>query len=98
MRPVIVTLLALSLAPPALAEEPKSQFEGLDDFATGLRQLLERFADDMQPMMEDLADRLQGLNGYHPPEVLPNGDIIIRKKTPEERKGDKEPDGDGIEL
>ena len=30
----------------------------------------------------DLMDKLEDLDAYHLPEVLPNGDIIIRRKVP----------------
>ncbi len=99
MKALIPALIAVSLASPAVAEEtkPEPYLEGLNEFAEGMRKLLEGFADELEPMMEDLAERLEGLRGYHPPEVLPNGDIIIRRKTPEELK--QEPPADeGIEL
>ena len=89
---LIAALLALPL--PALAEDAEKpdppMIEGLEDLAEGMRKLLEGFTDDMAPLMEDMADQLKGLNAYHPPEVLPNGDIIIRRKTPDELapKGD----------
>jgi hypothetical protein len=35
------------------------------------------------------------LRNYHPPEKLPNGDIIIRRKTPAEILTDR---GEDIEL
>ena len=40
---------------------------------------------------------IEELNAYHPPEVLPNGDIIIRRKTELERQMEKNRDGE-IEL
>lgn len=57
---------------------------GLDELADGMRKLLEGLQDDVAPLMEDLSDQLRSLNAYHPPEVLPNGDIIIRRKAPAE--------------
>ena len=69
--------------------------EGLEDLAEGMRKLLEGFTDDVAPLMEDLADQLKGLNAYHPPEVLPNGDIIIRRKSPEELAPEGDAEGDG---
>lgn len=71
----------------------------LQEFADSMRKLFEGFADDVAPLMEDLATRLEGLQGYHPPEVLENGDIIIRKKTPQEREAEPDaPIEDPIEL
>lgn len=62
----------------------------------GLRGELGPLFDDMEALSSDLAPFLQSLNeqlseglgelnAYHPPEILPNGDIIIRRKTPDER-------------
>ncbi len=93
MRHVFLVLLLGTLAAPALSQTlPQEEgapsepplFEGLDELAEGMRKLLEGIQDDVAPLMEDLSDQLRGLNAYHPPEVLPNGDIIIRRKTPAE--------------
>lgn len=100
MKLIYAALVSLSLVAPAAAEEHKNDtyLDGLNEFAEGMRKLLEGFASDLEPMMEDLAERLDGLRGYHPPEVLPNGDIIIRKKTPEEIEQEASEPEDGIEL
>jgi hypothetical protein len=50
----------------------------------------------MGPALRDLMDQVGDLSAYHAPEVLPNGDIIIRRKTPQEMQ-DIPPDGE-IEL
>ena len=93
MRHVFLALTLCFAAAPALSQstEPKGPtapdaplFEGLDDLTEGMRKLLEGIQDDVAPLMEDLGDQLRGLSAYHPPEVLPNGDIIIRRKTPAE--------------
>jgi len=34
------------------------------------------------PALRDLEEKIDDLNAYLPPEVLPNGDIIIRRKVP----------------
>ncbi|WP_159807774.1 hypothetical protein [Litoreibacter roseus] len=80
----------------------------------GIPEILEQFrglAEPLMPLMRDFADQLRDVPGYHPPEVLPNGDIIIRKRDPSEAAPDRDtpfgpdrptpPDGpvvDGIEL
>ena len=58
---------------------------------------------DMAPFMdslrEQLGDAFEGLRAYHPPEILPNGDIILRKKQPAPQpEGDEAPIEDPIEL
>lgn len=53
---------------------------------------LENFAQNAEPMMRELAKMMGDLTHYHPPEVLPNGDIIIRRKLPAEIAQDPEID------
>jgi hypothetical protein len=50
---------------------------------------------DIEPMVRQLMELVSDIHNYHAPEVLPNGDILIRKKTPAELLA--EPEGD-IEL
>lgn len=61
---------------------PPPGLEELEKLGEGLRKLFEGLADDMAPLLDGLAEQLEGLNAYEPPEVLPNGDIIIRRKKP----------------
>lgn len=57
---------------------------GRDLMAEALRLFMQGFMAEMEPALEDLQGFVEGLNAYHPPEILPNGDIIIRRKTPVE--------------
>lgn len=70
--------------PPALNDLADSMRELLEGFTNDVAPLMEEFSEEVTPMFERLAEELKGLNAYHPPEVLPNGDIIIRRKTPKE--------------
>ncbi|MCC6305016.1 MAG: hypothetical protein IT545_07445 [Rhodobacteraceae bacterium] len=85
-RPLLALLLSLALAAPAAAEEglpaPDGYGEGLGLIEEGARLILRRLMADMEPMMRDLAGLIDDLGAYHPPERLPNGDIIIRRKVP----------------
>ena len=60
--------------------------EGLDLLGTGAQRLLEHLFKEMEPALEDLGAGLgavvDNLDSYHAPEFLPNGDIILRRKTP----------------
>lgn len=89
MRWTILTL-SLWLATPLAAQEER----GRDLMAEALRLFMQGFMAEMEPALEDLEGFLESFDAYHPPEVLPNGDIIIRRKTPLERG---EEDGD-VEL
>lgn len=64
-------LICLAIASPASAqvEAPES-----------LLEQLERLTKPLVPMLRDLGEQIKKAPGYYPPEVLPNGDIIIRKK------------------
>ncbi len=61
---------------PALRE-----MEGLSD---QLEPALRGFVENMGPALGDLLGQVEDFSKYHPPEILPNGDIILRRKTPEE--------------
>ncbi|MEP2782984.1 MAG: hypothetical protein ABJO67_04845 [Pseudoruegeria sp.] len=90
-----LTLCASLLAFPVTAdtteteEGPSLVEEGLQLF---LRDLLEEmeptfddlreFTKEMGPALEELREKLGDMSDYHTPEVLDNGDIIIRRKTP----------------
>lgn len=53
------------------------EFEGLtDEIAPALRN----FAQEMGPKLGALMDEVEDWSAYEAPEVLPNGDIIIRRK------------------
>lgn len=43
---------------------------------------LQGLAGEMGPALLDLQEKIGDFTNYHVPEVLPNGDIIIRRKTP----------------
>ncbi|MGR3617787.1 MAG: hypothetical protein ACU0BB_17360 [Paracoccaceae bacterium] len=51
---------------------------------------------EMGPALADIAEQVEDWSNYHPPEILPNGDIIMRRKTPAELEVD--PDKDGTDI
>jgi hypothetical protein len=84
-------LLCALLAAPASAESDVDQ--GLDLLQQGSRLLMQGLMDQIEPELKALAQEmgpalrdLQGMIGdlsqYHAPQVLPNGDIILRRKVP----------------
>lgn len=91
-----LTLILALLAAPASAQdaEPDSLMErGLRLFMDGLMEEMEPALRDLEgiarnaaPLLEELqkelGDTLSELDAYHPPEFLPNGDILIRRKEP----------------
>ncbi len=91
--PLAALVLALPMAVSAQEAEDPGVEEGLDLLNRGTRLLLEQFMERMDPALDGLQrdlgealgalrDRIDDLDAYHPPEVLPNGDIIIRRKQP----------------
>jgi hypothetical protein len=89
-------VLAQEVPPPALPENSAKISEGSRLLLEGLMGELGPLFDDMAQFGADLGaeiapfvdtlrnqlgDAFEGLNAYHPPEILPNGDIILRKKV-----------------
>lgn len=84
--------LILALLPaPAFAEGDVDQ--RLDLLHRGSKLLMQRLMAEIEPNLQALAEEmgpalrdLQGMVGdmtqYHAPEILPNGDIIVRRKVP----------------
>ncbi len=105
----LALLLALPAAaqdvPPANDPETSTMERGLRLFMDGLRDEMEPALRDLQGLAEDaaplmhrlqesLADVVDDLDVYEAPEILPNGDIIIRRKEPLPVE-DIEPNPDG---
>ncbi|MFB9151395.1 hypothetical protein [Roseovarius ramblicola] len=79
-----------------LRREMGPALESLRDRADEMEPALRDFAERMGPALAELMDKIDDLSAYHPPEMLPNGDIILRRKTPQELK-DTAPEGE-IEI
>lgn len=90
-------IAALATAPLAVvAEDQTPTEEGFSLMEEGAQLLLRGLLEEMSPALEDLEglaenmgpamEELRGMIGdfsaYELPEVLPNGDIIIRRKVP----------------
>ena len=56
--------------------------EGMGLILRGLRDELEPMTDDLAQGWARLVELLDDFSAYELPEVLPNGDIIIRRKVP----------------
>ncbi len=82
------------LAQPLSAQDAET--DGRDLMAEALRLFMRGLMEEMEPAFDDLNSLLENFDAYHPPEILPNGDIIIRRRTPLERNPEGE-DGE-IEL
>ena len=69
----------------------------MDLLSQGSRLLLRGLIGELEPALRELEGALNDLNAYYPPEILPNGDIIIRRKVPLQVKPETGEDGE-IEL
>ena len=84
MRNAVTIGFAVALAAsPLQAQDGKESLrEGADLLEQGTRLLLEGLMKEIGPIMLELQGKLVDLSAYYPPEILPNGDIIIRRKIP----------------
>lgn len=57
----------------------------IDEMEPALKDMHKHFGeavDEMGPALQKLAEMIGDIRNYAPPEMLPNGDIILRRKTP----------------
>ena len=93
-------ILLLS-AVPVVAQEAEDEPESL---TRGIEQMLRDLFSNVEPALRELRETIGNLDDYEAPEMLPNGDIIIRRKTPldpapEPEEPEDEPPAEGpIEL
>lgn len=72
---------ALALAAPASAQDRGNEEGGtLEDFGREAERALRDLLGRLAPEFDALRDVLRDLDRYEPPEILPNGDILIRRK------------------
>lgn len=55
--------------------------EELQGLAEEFGPALQAFVTEMGPALSDLLDQVEDWSVYEPPEILPNGDIILRRKS-----------------
>ncbi len=63
-----------------IMDEMGPVMEGFEGFTEAMRPALRDFAREMGPKLTELLDDVEDWNAYQPPEMMPNGDIIIRRK------------------
>ena len=80
-----------------LLQEMEPALDDLQGLMDELQPQFRSFLQEMGPALTDLMAQIEDFTAYHPPEILPNGDIILRRKTPEEIEAEPESDGD-IEI
>lgn len=63
-----------------LMEEMEPALRELEELADDLEPALRQFAQEMGPALRDLLATVEDWSVYEPPVVLPNGDILLRRK------------------
>ena len=75
-----------------ILQQMEPTLKDLEGLGEEVGPALRGFAEQMGPALSDLLAQVEDWSAYHPPEILPNGDIILRKKTPEEIGPDATPE------
>ncbi|MCH2075656.1 MAG: hypothetical protein MK180_02060 [Rhodobacteraceae bacterium] len=63
-----------------LLQEMEPALEGFEGFAQDFGPAMGDLLAQMGPALSELLERVDDLSNYESPEMLPNGDIIIRRK------------------
>jgi len=80
-----------------ILREMEPSLRDLEGMAEDIEPALRDFALQMGPAFADLLGKIDDLSNYHAPEILPNGDIIIRRKVPLVPEDEVEP-GEEVEI
>ncbi len=70
-----------------LQKEMAPALNDLRGLAEGVGPSMRGFIGEMGPAFGDLLDEVKDWSRYHPPEILPNGDIIMRRKVEPKDEG-----------
>jgi hypothetical protein len=66
-----------------LRDEMSPALQELQGLADELGPSMKSFVEEMGPAFSQMLDEVRDWTAYHPPEILPNGDIILRRKRPD---------------
>ncbi len=77
-----------------LMKEVEPTLNDLQALSEEFGPALRGFFEEMGPALTALLEQVEDWSVYEPPEILPNGDIIIRRK-PSPPPEDALPEGDG---
>ena len=81
-----------------LRQEMEPALRQFEDFADRMEPQMREWLDQIGPALAELMSKIDDINAYESPEILPNGDIIIRRKPdappyeppePKENMGDE---------
>ena len=63
-----------------LMEEMGPALRELEGLAEDIEPAIRSFAEEMGPALRDLMEQVEDWSAYEPPVVLPNGDILLKRK------------------
>ncbi len=75
-----------------LTQEMAPALDDLRGLAEDFGPAMQGFLEEMGPALVGIMDEVKDWSMYHPPEILPNGDIIMRRKADPEDEVPKEED------
>lgn len=75
-----------------LAEEMEPALRDFGALVEEAGPAMQSFLREMGPALGKLFEEVKDFSAYHPPEILPNGDIIMRRRTPPDMPPDTGPD------
>ena len=70
-------------------KEAEPALDELQGLAESFEPMIRDFAESAGPALQELVDEIGDLSLYEAPERLPNGDIILRRKTPLKPEADE---------
>ncbi len=73
-----------------LRKEMSPALEDLRGMADQFGPAMRGFISEMGPAFAEMLDEVKDWSRYHPPEILPNGDIIMRRKADPKDEVDEE--------
>lgn len=76
-----------------IMQEMEPAIDEMRDLAEEMEPALRQMLAEMGPAFAELLDKVDDITLYHPPELLPNGDIILRRKTEEDIAEQPQDDG-----
>ncbi len=79
-----------------IMQEMEPAMDDLRSFADTMEPAMREFVREMGPALAEVLKKIDDLTLYHPPEMLPNGDIIMRRKQPDTPEAT--PENNEIEL
>lgn len=65
-----------------LMEEMEPAMRDLQGLVEEAGPAMQSFMQEMGPAFADVLSEIKDFSVYHPPEILPNGDIIMRRREP----------------